>query len=161
MKLRLAALLLVAVPLSACGSSHLVVEQANRSAVRANAVNLVYDDTTTGVPQKASEYVKRKMEEAFYGNGAPFHRGQDLTVRYHFVGYDAGSRLARWAAGSFGAGEAQMVLEAEFVDPAGTVLSRVRAEGEIGMGVFGGSSNSAIDKAVKEIRDYAITHYRR
>ncbi len=54
-----------------------------------------------------------------------------------------------------------MVLEAEFVDPAGTVLSRVRAEGEIGMGVFGGSSNSAIDKAVKEIRDYAITHYRR
>lgn len=161
MKLRVAALLLLALPLAGCGASHLIVEQPNRSAVRAQAIALKYDDSITGVPQSASDYVQRKMEEAFFGKNAAFTRGQDITVRYGFVGFDKGSRLGRWALGSFGVGEAQMVIQAEFLDPQGTVLARVRSEGEVGAGFFGGSANTAIDKAVAEIRQYAVTHFKR
>jgi hypothetical protein len=53
-----------------------------------------------------------------------------------------------------------MVVEAQFLDQAGTVLSRVRAEGELSGGFFGGSRRSAIDKAVKEISEYAIAAFK-
>jgi len=160
MKLRIAALMLLAMPLIGCGASHLIVEQPNRSSVRAQALDLQYDNTVTGVPQSASVHVQQKMEEAFFGKNAPFARGRDITIRYRFIGYDKGSRIGRYFLGAMGVGEAQMVLEAEFVDPQGNILSRIRSEGEIGAGFFGGSSNSAINKAVKEIRQYAVTHFK-
>jgi hypothetical protein len=159
---KLALLLFVAMPLTACASSHLIVEQPSHSTLRANAVTLAYDETVTGVPQAASAYVQHKMEEAFFGAPqAYFTQGQEMTVRYHFVGFDQGSRFGRYMLGALGVGEAQMVLEAQFVAPDGTVLAVVRGESEVRGGFFGGSSNTAIDKAVREIRDYAVQHFRR
>jgi hypothetical protein len=159
--LRIALLLAAAVPLAACASSHLIVEQPSHATIHASAVTLVYDETSTGVPAASAAYVQQKMNEAFYG-GTPvvFSHGQDLTVRYHFVGYDRGSRLGRYMLGPLGVGEAQMVLEAQFVDPSGTVVAIVRGESAVRGGFFGGSANTAIDKAVREIRTYAIEHFR-
>jgi hypothetical protein len=158
--LRILALLLVVAPLGACGAGHLTVEQPNTSSVRAQSVRLQYGNSTAEVPEDAAAYVQRKMAEAFHGGDNPaFREGNDLTVRYRFMGFDRGSRAGRWLAGPLGMGQAQMVLEAEFVDPAGTVLARVRAEGELSGGFFGGSSNSAIDKAVNEIARYARANF--
>jgi hypothetical protein len=158
---KIALLLFVAMPLTACASSHLIVEQPSRSDLRATALTLAYDETVTGVPASASAYVQHKMDEAFFGGPHPFFtHGQEMTIRYHFVGFDAGSRLGRYMLGPLGVGEAQMVLEAQFVAPDGTVLAVVRGESEVRGGFFGGSSNTAIDKAVREIRDYAVQHFR-
>lgn len=154
--LKIAALIFVAMPLAACGSGHLVVEQPNTSQVRARGIELQYDNSTTNVPEGASEYVREKMEEAFFtGDNSIFQPGADMLVRYRFIGFDRGSRAGRWLAGPLGVGGAQMVLEAEFVDTSGNVLARVRGQGELSGGFFGGSSNSAIDKAVNEIARYA------
>jgi hypothetical protein len=161
-RIKIALLLFVAMPLTACASSHLIVEQPSRGTARANALTLSYDETVTGVPQSASAYVQRKMEEAFFGGPQSyFTRGQEMTVRYHFVGFDRGSRLGRYMLGPLGVGEAQMVLEAQFVAPDGTVLAVVRGQSDVRGGFFGGSANTAIDKAVREIRDYAVQHFRR
>jgi hypothetical protein len=156
-KFRIAALMFLAMPLAACGSGHLVVEQANRSSIRAQSIQLEAADSTTTVPEGALAYTQEKLEAALFGGDRPvFQRGgRDLTVRYRYISFDRGSRAGRWLAGPLGMGEAQMVLEAEFVDPSGTVVARVRGQGELSGGFFGGSSNSAIDKAVNEIARYA------
>jgi len=161
MKLRLAALLLLAMPLAACASSHLTVEQPYRGNLTANAVNLVYGDSTVDVSEDAVAYLRNRMEQAFYTSEAPFARGNDVTVRYRFLTYDRGSRAARYFLGGLAGGEAKMLVEAEFLSPAGERLALVRAEGEVGAGAFGGSHNSAIDQAVQEIREYADTAFRR
>jgi hypothetical protein len=160
--LRFALLLAVAMPLAGCAASHLIVEEPARASVRANALTLAYDDSVTGVPQSASEYVQKKMQDAFFGGDHPlFQHGTEMTVRYHFVGYDAGSRVGRYFAGTFGVGEAQMVLEAVFVDASGQTVARVRGQGQVRAGFFGGSANTGIDKAVKEIARYAAEHFKR
>jgi hypothetical protein len=160
-RFKLALLLFVAVPLAGCASSHLIVEQPSRVNLRASSVTLAYDETSTGVPAASAAYVQHKMEEAFYGGQQHyFTSGGDLTVRYHFVGFDQGSRLGRYALGALGVGEAQMVLEAQFVAPDGSVVAVVRGQSAVRGGFFGGSSNTAIDKAVGEIRDYAVQHFR-
>ncbi|MEO7178507.1 MAG: DUF4410 domain-containing protein [Allosphingosinicella sp.] len=161
-KFKLALAILVAVPLAGCASSHLIVEQPSHAELRAGSAKLVYDDTTTGVSNSASTYVQKKMEAAFYGGDKPrFVRGEELTVKYHFVGFDKGSRVGRYMLGPLGVGEAQMILEAQFFDPSGTMVAVVRGQSAVRGGFFGGSANTAIDKSVKEIRDYAVEHFRR
>jgi hypothetical protein len=158
---KIALLLFAAAPLTACASSHLIVEQPSHSMLRASALTLQYDETVTGVPAASSAYVQRKMEEAFFaGDQHYFTHGQEMTIRYHFVGFDQGSRLGRYVLGPLGVGEAQMVLEAQFVAPDGTVLAVVRGQSDVRGGFFGGSANTGIDKAVREIRDYAVQHFR-
>lgn len=107
----------------------------------------------------AAAYLQSRMREAFFGKDAPFTRGNDLTIRYRFVGFDRGRRLSRYMLGGLAGGEAQMVIEAEFVAPDGKVLAKIQSQGRVNGGVFGGSSNSAIDGAVKEIRDYATANF--
>ena len=160
MKLRLAALLLLAMPIAACSSSNLIVEQAARNPIRAQAVNLVYDNSTVNVSDDAVTYLRDRMENAFHGGDAPaFARGQDVTIRYRFVSFERGSRIARYMLPGI-AGGATMIVEAEFVSPSGEVLSRVRGQGNVGGGLVGGSHNSAIDSAVNQIREYAVANFR-
>lgn len=127
--------------------------------MHAQSVKLEYEQGGAAVTQDAAAYLQRKMEEAFFGPNQPFTRGNDLTVRYRFVGFDRGSRISRYLLGGLAGGEAEMVIEAEFVRPDGTVLAKVQSQGRVNAGFFGGSSNSAIDGAVKEIRDYAIANF--
>ncbi len=161
MKLRLAALLLLTIPLVACTSSNLTVEQASRAPVRINAVNLEPQESTVQVSADAQSYLIERMRNAFLGGEAPaFAQGQDLTVRYKFVSFERGSRAARYLLPGI-AGGSTMIVEAEFVTPDGQVISRVRGQGQVGGGLAGGSHNSAIDSAVNQIREYAVTTFRR
>jgi hypothetical protein len=54
-----------------------------------------------------------------------------------------------------------MTIEADFVDPAGKMLARIRAQGEVRGGFFGGSSLSGVDKAVDEIAKYSVLNFKR
>jgi hypothetical protein len=161
MKVRLAALALLAAPIAACSSSNLIVEQAVRQPMRVNAVQLAYSDSTVNVDPDGIAYLQRKMTEAFHGGTAPaFREGQDLTIRYRFVSYEEGSRIGRYLLGGL-TGGATMLVEAEFVTPGGDTIGRVRGQGNVSGGIAGGSHNSAIDSAVKQIRDYAVATFRR
>jgi uncharacterized protein YcfL len=153
------ALLLAATTVTGCASNHLIVEQPAVSAVHAQSVTLDYQAAGAAVTADAAAYLQSKMQDAFFGKDAAFTHGKDLTIRYRFVGFDRGSRLSRYLLGGLAGGEAQMVIEAEFVAPDGTVLSKIQSQGRVNAGFFGGSSNSAIDGAVKEIRDYALANF--
>lgn len=154
------ALLSLAALLSACTSTTLAVEQPLTANVRADAVNLQFvSGSPNSVSDEAAAYLQRRMEREFFAGPIAFRRGSDITIRYGFAGYDEGSRFGRWLTAGL-AGEAKMVIQAEFVDSSGAVLSRVRSISTQRRGVYGGSHNSAIDEAVEEIALYAAANFR-
>lgn len=152
-------LLLAGASLAGCASNHLLVEQPAVSAFHAQSVSLDYQNGGAAVTADAAAYLQQKMQEAFFSGDTPFARGNGLTIRYRFIGFDRGSRLSRYLLGGLAGGEAQMVIQAEFVAPDGKVLAKIQSQGRVNAGFFGGSSNSAIDGAVKEIRDYAVANF--
>lgn len=157
--LRITALALIVATLAACGSGRLTVEQPLRSYSRPHSMLLEYKPADQ-VPKAVSDYLQSKMDEAFFKGDPPFGRGYDIIVRYRFVAFEPGSRVGRAVLGPLGVGVAQMAVEAEFVDQNGKVLSRVRSQGETRAGIFGGSFYSAIDRAVQDIRHYAVLEFK-
>jgi hypothetical protein len=148
--------------LAACGSSNLVVLDPVRAPVKTDTVSLVYENSTVGVPEDAVAHTKQYMHEAFFtDDDAPFHEGMNgVSIHYGFIGYKNGSRIGRYFLGGLGNGDANMVLRAEFYGPNGEKLGEAQSTGKIGGGFLGGSSNSAIKKAVKEIENYAAATFR-
>jgi hypothetical protein len=153
------AMVLAFVSITGCASNHLLVEQPAVAQFHAQSIKLDYESGGAPVTADAAAYLQRKMGEAFFSPGSGFQPGNDLTVRYRFIGFDRGSRLSRYFLGGLAGGEAQMVIQAEFVRPDGTVLAKIQSQSRVNGGAFGGSSNSAIDGAVKEIRDYALANF--
>lgn len=143
--------------LSACGSSNLIVTTPVAQPVKAETVDLVYEGSTVGVPDEAVARTKEYMEDAFFGGDHPaFRKGHGgVTLKYGYMGFKKGSRVGRYFLGFAGNGAANMVLRAEFFDASGQKIGEAQSTGRIGMGFLGGSSNSAIKKAVKEVHTYA------
>ena len=100
------------------------------------------------------------MDAALFDGETPiFRRGDGITVRYRYVGFNEGSRVGRYLTAGIG-GSSKVLLEADFVGPNGTLLARVRGEGSVSGGLFGGSNKTGIDKAIEEIADYAARTFR-
>lgn len=152
-----AIMLVMALVLAACGSSNLIVMEPVKAPAKTDAVTLVYDGSTVGVPEENITKTRQLMEEAFYGGKAPLFRNATggVTIKYGYLSYKPGSQFGRYMLGGLGVGKAKMVLRADFVGADGVKLGSAQADAEISGGFFGGSSNSAIKKAVGEIRNYA------
>lgn len=147
--------------LSACAGGSYTVVAPNQSAYKAQSVELVYDGGTVAVDDKAAAELKKYMEEAFFGKNAKakFSRGNQLTVKYGYMGFDEGSQAARYFLGPIGGGEAKMVVGAEFIDASGKTLAKIHSEGRLSGGFFGGDSSSAIKKAAEEVATYAGANF--
>lgn len=152
---------LAALTLSACANSALTVETPNRSDYRASTARVERDpEMIVSVDTENLTYTQRQLEDALFSGDAPlFQRGEGLTVRYRYVGFDEGSRVGRYLTAGL-TGGSQVTLEVDFIGPDGDVLSTVRGEGSVRAGLFGGSNKSGIDKAVKKVAEYAATQYR-
>jgi len=148
-----------ALTLSACANSALIVEDPNTTSYRTDSATIVYDESRVAVDADNVSYTQNKMEEAFFGGDTPlFQKGDGITVRYRYVAFDEGSRLGRYMLGGI-TGGSKVLLEVDFVNPEGEVLSTVRGEGTVSGGFMGGSNKSGIDKAVDEVADYAAAEY--
>lgn len=149
----------LALGLSACANSSILVERPNASSYRTDSATVVYDKSNVSVDEANIEYTRKKMEDAFFGGDKPiFVQGDGITVKYRYLSFDEGSRAARYLLGPI-AGGSKIVLEVEFFDKSGTSLALVRGEGTVAGGFFGGSNKTGIDKAVDEIADYAQTEF--
>lgn len=150
-----------ALALSACANGSLMVEQPYRGDYRTSYATIVADDNNTAVDEDNTEYTERKLAEAFFeGDDAVFQPGDGITVVYRYLTFDEGSQALRYMMGPI-AGGSTVVLEVDFMGPNGDMLSRVRAEGRVSGGFFGGSNKSGIDKAIDEIADYAAATFGR
>lgn len=98
---------------------------------------------------------KAALEQELFEKGG-FVRGDGLKIMYRFIQFNPGSQFSRWFWGGIGsAGKGTMTVEARFLEFDGKELAKIHAEGEITSGAFGGSFNLAIQKAAKEIAEYA------
>lgn len=153
--------IICAVLLAGCSSSALMVDRAPVTATKVSTAKLEYVAPTIGVEDGTQAYLRDKMAEALVsGEQAVFSAGDEITIRYQFVGHNEGSRAARWLTGGL-AGGSKTYIQAEFVSPTGEVLGRIRSEGSVGMGIAGGSAKSGIDAAVKKIASYAAVTFKR
>ena len=152
--------IVASVALSACASSVLTVEKPYAGQQRFSTATLAYDQSSVPVDADNLGYTQRKLDQALFGGASPiFQRGAGLTVRYRYVGFNEGSRVGRYLAPGI-AGGSKIVLETDFVAPDGTVMATVRGEGEVRGGFLGGSNKTGIDRAVRDIADYAARHFR-
>ena len=149
----------LALALSACASGALTVETPNASDYRTDTATIVHDNSRVEVDENNLTYTEEKLAKELYeGEDAPFSKGDGLTIKYRYVGFDEGSRAARYLLGPF-AGGSKIHLEVDFVSPAGEVLATVRGEGSVSGGFMGGSNKSGIDKAIKEVAEYAAKEF--
>lgn len=151
---------IAALSLSACTSSMLTVEQPYAGGQQFTAASVAQARSSVAIDPDDLTYTHRALEDALVSGQSPvFAPGQQLTIRWRYVGFDEGSRIGRWLAPGV-AGGSKIVLEADFMDQAGQVLSTVRSQAEVGAGLIGGTGKSGIDKAVEEIADYAAANFR-
>jgi hypothetical protein len=88
-----------------------------------------------------------KLESMLYAKD--FYRGdKDLSLRWQITKCDRGSRALRYLVG-FGAGRAEMLVEAVVVDAKGKVIGSGIADGDQTMGVMGGSFASAVEETAE------------
>jgi len=153
--------LVAALAMGGCSSSALMVERPPVATTRVTTAALQYDTPTIAVEEGAQQHLQRRMQEAFLtGENAVFQPGNDLTIRYRFVGHNEGSRVGRYLTMGL-AGGSKTYIVADFLNSAGEMVGQVRAEGSVGVGIAGGSAKSGIDGAVKKIAAYAQATFRR
>lgn len=147
--------------LAGCSSSALMVDRPPAVATKVSTAKLEYVAPTIGVEDGTQAYLRQKMDDALLsGKSAVFAPGDEITIRYQFVGHNEGSRAARWLTGGL-AGGSKTYIQVDFVNATGEVVGRVRAEGSVGVGIAGGSAKTGIDAAVKKIAAYAMTTFKR
>lgn len=145
--------------LSGCASGTVSVRDIDKSAsgARYETAKLVRQDSTVSVTAE----MEGKFEDKFTAKmRQDFPTGDDMTVEYRFIKFDEGDRALRYLVG-FGAGKGEMAVEAKFIDANGTHLATVESEGEITMGVFGGSFDDAIENAAAELHEFAVKNFKK
>ncbi len=148
-----------------CTSGRTLVMNVPTERIKAVSANVIEDQATVSVPPEVSNIFRQKLENALFvgeqGSSPAFTKGTDLTIRYRFIQFTAGSQFKRWLAGGIGGyGEGVMTVEAKFFNSTGKELSKIQSEGKIGAGFFGGSIDGAVGECVKEVAQYTQQNFR-
>lgn len=146
-----------------CGAGRTMVMEApaERRTFASATVENGKDSVT--MPEEFRSRLTEKVKAGLYGDAekpGSFKNETGLTIRLKVVQFDSGSQFQRWFFGGLGnQGEASLHVLAEFYE-GDKKLAHIQTEGRIGSGAFGGSVNSAVDKAAVEIVEYAIANFR-
>ncbi|TLS72871.1 hypothetical protein FE236_13380 [Mariprofundus erugo] len=113
---------------------------------------------TVSVPDEYIAYFDKAVRKEIFKS---FGNGSNLKMEYRFISFDEGSRFKRYLAGGIGDwGCGTLLIQADFFDATGKKLSSVQTEAVISGGLLGGSFESAIDKAVEKLAEYAIANFK-
>lgn len=104
-----------------------------------------------------TDFQKYLDKELYYYKGG-FQKGSQLKIKWEFTEFDQGNRALRYFVGC-GAGKGKIVVHATFHDDHGHVLAEVDGYGNVIMGAFGGSYNSALRECAYEINRYAQDNF--
>ena len=153
---------LVCLFLTACGTGRTMVMEPVAERKVFNAAKLERATDSVDVPQELRTMFTDQLRGDLYGKDAKpgvFSEGEGLTIRVKVVQFEAGSQFQRWFFGGIGnQGEASMQLLTEFFE-GDRKLANIHTEGRIGSGFFGGSVESAVEKAVSEISSFAAKNF--
>lgn len=140
----------------ATGSTHVV--QAPSVKTLAASARLVEDSSGVPVPGGVRDQFRAALASQLYRDRV-FAEGPELTVKWKFVAFDEGNQALRYFVG-FGAGKGSLVVQASFCDRSGKVLATILSQGDISMGAFGGTFDTAVQGCAREIAMYAAANFR-
>ena len=169
--LRVAAVGLVFLLLTACGSGrYTIVEPAKKQFSDYHTLEIKPFTTTLNsaeakaLSDRFAERLHRAITEQRAENPDRLVF-QDITlqtaqsegvllVEGNVISYEEGSRAKRYFIG-FGSGKAYCTIQVIFRDKnSGEEVSRTNFDGELGMGIFGGDADEAVDAVVGSFIDY-------
>ena len=160
---KLAVLLVVLVSgltLAACGAGKTMVMEPGTEAVKAASLELREGKSTVNCPPAVVALFRSRLEAQLYKPGG-FTQGNDLSLTYQFVQFNAGDQFTRWFFGGIGnAGEGSITVQAVYADKSGKQVGKIMSEGKIGSGAFGGSMDFAIQKAAEEVAQYTLSTFK-
>jgi hypothetical protein len=142
-----------------CASSSLMVSQPPAKRVVFSSLHIVPGDSTVTIDPQIAQAFEAELRQDLYAGEKRFVDGDQLTVSYRFVQMNEGSRAARYFAGAFGAGKGTMTVEISYRSKDGVEISKINVGGEISVGVFGGSFDSAVKKAAEEAASYTVNNF--
>lgn len=142
--------------LSSCGCGRTIVEQPMVVPVHmvTNRVEIVHGEDTVTVPDSVKVTFEKELRKKLYGDNL-VQNAPGIQLKYRFVQFNEGNRLTRYALGGIGnSGEASLMVEVIYLGWDNLELGRIRTEGKISGGFFGGSSDHALEKAAEEVTNY-------
>ncbi len=148
-----------------CGAGRTMVMTPPAEKITARTVNLVEEEPTVNVPKEVRDQFQKKLDKALFeakdGKEQTFVRGSEVELRYRFIQFNPGNQFSRYFWGGIGnAGEGTLTVEARFCNGRGEELAKIQCEGKISSGFFGGSFGLALDKAVREIVQFAEANFK-
>lgn len=144
--------------LSACSTAKTTVSQPPAVKAGYRSVQIVEEPSNVQVAPELSKDFRRELESGLY-HDAGFKRGEQLRLAYRIVQLDQGSRLSRTLpAGD--SGEGTLTVEVKYFDAKEQQLAQTRVEGKIEGGMLGGSFDSALARAAREVVAYTSEHFR-
>ena len=149
--------------LTGCGSGRVIDASTPEHHQNIKKVNSVAIHAVQS-PIPVTPEVRKDFEDALAKNlyeEVKFKKGNELAINYKFTSLCEGSQFQRWFTGGLGgAGEGTLIIEASFVDVSGKEVGRVKSEGRIGAGFFGGSFSNALERAAEEIAKYTAHSFK-
>lgn len=139
-----------------CGTARTIVYEPViiPSHINTNQVEIFNGTDTTPISDNVKGHFEKQLRKILYRDGS-IQCGPGIKLQYRFLQYEEGNRFARYFLGGVGnTGEASLMIEVTYFDCEGNELGRVQTEGKISSGIFGGSSNNAVDRAAEEIAHY-------
>lgn len=138
----------------------LEVTDCNSNVKEEPALNLA-KDFPDQVVFKLKEYNKEHAGAPLFSTVTRSTEQTDgvLQIQSVLLSYEKGSQAARYLVG-FGSGKASCAVQCTFIDKrTGKQVLKANFEGELSMGLFGGSSKEAAGKVLDEIVTYLKKNY--
>lgn len=137
-------------------------EKAGRVAtLQINKVKSDVPILPSSAPGRIREILIQKMEASKAFNRVIDYEGGDIILDVKVVYFEAGDQFTRWfwtGMGGWGAGEIE--LESTYRDgSSGEEIAKIKTNGIVSTGFFGGSIESAYSRAVTEIVDYTVKEF--
>ena len=157
-KLKILALLMVFLLLTACGTASNVVHEAPAKKVNFQSINVIELPPTVDVPGAIQKKLFSSLHHELYEEKG-FSRGNDLRLEYKIVSYTSGNRFKRFLAEGIGNwGEGELIIQTKYKDAGGDIVSELTTRGKIGSGIIlGGSIKSAVKRAAEKIAMHTTT----
>lgn len=142
--------------LTSCGTGRTMVSDPVivPSSARLRGITIERGEDTIPVSYKAKSVFENRLSRKLFADGN-LRRGSGIYLQYRFIQFDEGSRFARYMFGGIGnMGESSLMIEVSYLDENGRNLGRIQTEGRISSGIFGGSSDEAVERAADEVANY-------
>lgn len=152
----LPALLLSALFLSACGTASTLTSKPNDSHYKSAYIQVERVDAGAPISQANLNFFDQELKTELYFEDNPFYKGDGLILSYKFVTHKEGDKLKRFATfGTSDEAEATTVIETTFYAPRSKEICKIETHAFVTGGPLGGSIKEALEKAAREIAQYA------